>query len=543
MPETKWKRRKEARPAEIVSAALAVFAEKGFAAARTEDIAKRASISKGALYLYFPTKEDLFRAVVKDAVAPNIAALQAQLAATDLPLADVLRTVLPRFAEMVVHTRFGAVAKMVIGESGNFPELARVWYDNVISGAISAIGGLIAHAQVRGEIRPGDPRTHAFSIMGPMLMGVLWRETFTPVGGEAVDLPAVARQHVETVLGGLLIEGGQRLKRPPRIVIILMGIAAALLAWLLIAPHFRPARTLSGYIEGETLYLASPISGSLVQISVQRGQRVAGSGKSLFVIKPDQQVAQNAQAAAELATALAQAEDARKGQRPAELGVFISEQAAADAQARDAKSTLDRVTPLAAKGFVSRARLDDARATYDSAVAQARAAARRLDSARLGSRSDQIRAADARVAQARSALAETGARLEDLAPSAPSPGPRRRCLLSTRRMGFGQPACRRAHPGRSHLRALLRAGGRGCGLSHRKPYQVRMHRLCVGTFGHHRLCEPSPRVYAAGDLQPGIPRSPGVHGRGTARQSARADARIAGRCGADRCRWQLMSAT
>jgi AcrR family transcriptional regulator len=210
MNEPKWKRRKEARPLEIVAAALAVFTEKGFAAARTEEIAAHAGISKGALYLYFPTKEDVFRAVVRDAVVPNVEALQAHIEASDLPFAEMLRTALPRFAEMAVHTRLGAVAKMVIGESGNFPELARVWYDNVISRAIGLISGLIERAQERGEIRPGDPRAHAFSIMGPMMMGVIWRETFTPIGGDDVDLAALARQHVETVLDGLSIQGGAR---------------------------------------------------------------------------------------------------------------------------------------------------------------------------------------------------------------------------------------------------------------------------------------------------------------------------------------------
>lgn len=207
MNAPKWKRRKEARPAEIVAAALAVFAEKGFASARTEDIAARAGISKGALYLYFPTKEDLFRAVVHEAVVPNIEALTAQMRAADMPFAALVRTMLPRFAEMVLITRLGAVAKMVVGESGNFPELARVWYDSVISRAIGMLSGLIADAQQRGEIRPGDPRTHAFSIMGPMMMGVIWHETFSPIGSEAIDLPAVARQHVETVLGGMLMDG------------------------------------------------------------------------------------------------------------------------------------------------------------------------------------------------------------------------------------------------------------------------------------------------------------------------------------------------
>lgn len=203
----KWKRRKDARPAEIVAAALDVFAEKGFAAARIEDIARRAGISKGALYLYFPTKEDVFRAVVRDAVAPNVEALQAQLGAADVSFPDLLRRMLPQLAQMIVTTRLPAVAKMVVGESGNFPELARVWYDDVVGKAVGMLSSLIEHAQRRGEIRPGEPYIHAFSLVGPVLMGLLWRETFTPIGGTEIDLPAVARQHIETVLNGMLLKG------------------------------------------------------------------------------------------------------------------------------------------------------------------------------------------------------------------------------------------------------------------------------------------------------------------------------------------------
>jgi AcrR family transcriptional regulator len=203
MTEPRWRRRKAERPGDIAAAALAVFAEKGFAGARIEEIARRAGLSKGTVYLYYPTKEDLFRAVVETAVLPNIEALEQMMLAADLPFADRLRLMLPRFAELVTVLPVGAVAKMVIGESRNFPELAKVWYDNVISRAIGILSRLIADAQARGEVREGDPRTHAFSIVGPMLIGVLWRETFTPVGGAPIDLPAIARQHVETVVAGL----------------------------------------------------------------------------------------------------------------------------------------------------------------------------------------------------------------------------------------------------------------------------------------------------------------------------------------------------
>ena len=207
--EPKWRRRKDARPAEIVAAALAVFAEKGFAAARLDDIAARAGVSKGALYLYFETKQDLFAAVVRDAVSPNIAMVEAAAMTMDLPFDQIARLFLARAADLMTTSPVGLVAKMVIGESRNFPGLARIWHDEVVSRVLGVVTGLIERAQARGEIRPGDPRFHALALIGPLLMGVLWREVLVPVGAQPLDLKALARQHVETVLHGLLAEGGR----------------------------------------------------------------------------------------------------------------------------------------------------------------------------------------------------------------------------------------------------------------------------------------------------------------------------------------------
>lgn len=206
MKQPRWQRRAEDRPREICTAALDVFAEKGFAAARLEEIARQAGVSKGTLYLYFKDKEDLFRAVVRDTVAPNIEVIRASLADTEMTFAEVVRLFLPRFAEITGRVPVGAVAKMVIGESRNFPELAKVWHDHVASRAIGMIADLIERAQTKGEVRPGDPRLHAFTLMGPMVLGLLWRETLQPAGGAALDLEALARQHAESVLDGLLTE-------------------------------------------------------------------------------------------------------------------------------------------------------------------------------------------------------------------------------------------------------------------------------------------------------------------------------------------------
>jgi len=204
--QPRWQRRAEDRPREICAAALEVFAEKGFAAARLDEIARRAGVSKGTLYLYFKDKEDLFRAVVRETVAPNIDAVQATVMAAGLPFAQLVPMFLGRFAELATRMPVGAVAKMVIGESRNFPELAKVWHDQVASKALAMLTGLIENAQEKGEVRSGDPRLHAFTLMGPMLMGVLYHETLQPVGGEPLDIEALARQHAETVLAGLLVE-------------------------------------------------------------------------------------------------------------------------------------------------------------------------------------------------------------------------------------------------------------------------------------------------------------------------------------------------
>ena len=202
------------------------------------------------------------------------------------------------------------------------------------------------------------------------------------------------------------------------LIVVLLLAAVALVTALVLVPHLRRPNVLSGYVEGEPLYLASPIAGAVAQMSVQRGDRVA-AGQKLYVIDPRQVVAQKDQAQAQVATAQAQAVDARKGVRPVELAVYDANVAAAEARARDSAAALRRVRILAQKGIYAPARLDDAKAEYDAAAAQVAAAKRQRDAATLGSRIDQIRAADSRVAEAQAGLSAAAARLTDIAPQAP----------------------------------------------------------------------------------------------------------------------------
>jgi HlyD family secretion protein len=203
------------------------------------------------------------------------------------------------------------------------------------------------------------------------------------------------------------------------LIALLLLVATATIAALLIAPRFGRRPVLSGYIEGEPLYLAAPVAGTVTAMYVVRGQEVAAGGR-LFVVDPQQSRSVRDQAAAEVAQAQAQAVDARKGQRPLELAVLDANIAAAEAKARDAAAALRRVSILEAKGYDSKAALDDARATAQAAEAAAKAARKQRDVGALGARADQIRAADARVSQAQAGLVGAAARLSDLAPAAPS---------------------------------------------------------------------------------------------------------------------------
>ncbi|WP_338498778.1 TetR/AcrR family transcriptional regulator [Pseudomonas sp. WP18] len=203
----KWNRRKDARPAEIIDAALDVFAECGFAAAKLGDVAKRAGVVKGTLYRYFDTKQDLFRAVVQHAVSINLQDIEQVSTGYRGPLRDLVPLILSGAAGRLGDSRVPALARLVIAESRTFPDLATIWHDNVVAHLLKLMTGIIGEAQQRGEVRPGDPTLYAFSVLGPMIAGALFKEIFGLFSPYAPDLQALARQHAETVIRGMTVHG------------------------------------------------------------------------------------------------------------------------------------------------------------------------------------------------------------------------------------------------------------------------------------------------------------------------------------------------
>ncbi len=207
------------------------------------------------------------------------------------------------------------------------------------------------------------------------------------------------------------------MKRPPIALaaVVLVASAAAILwrAWPPVSPD-----TLSGYIEGEPLYLAAPASGTVVRLAVERGDRVK-PGVALFEIDPGAAAAQTRQAEAAARAAQARAEDAVKGQRPEELAVIRSQRASAAAVLDQARADYARVQVLARRGVYAEAKLDQARAEFRTAEAGYAEALQRLEVAELGARRDQARAAAEETERAKAAVTESEARQALLSPGAP----------------------------------------------------------------------------------------------------------------------------
>jgi AcrR family transcriptional regulator len=204
MARKKKQRRAPAdRPKEILEAALAQFVEKGFAATRLDDVAAAAGLSKAAIYLYFEDKTALFRDVVRQTVSSNILMVDSLIQAHRGPVGPLLPGILDFMASRVEETPMAGVAKVVIAESRAFPEIGRFYLKEVIGRGIPLFEGLIARGVESGEFRKVDPALTVRSLIGPMLLSVIWKTVFEPIGAEKLDVRALARHHADLMLHAL----------------------------------------------------------------------------------------------------------------------------------------------------------------------------------------------------------------------------------------------------------------------------------------------------------------------------------------------------
>lgn len=202
----KFRRRKTERPQEIIEAAADVFAEKGFAASKLADIAARAGVTKGTLYLYYETKEVLFEAVVRSFAATAVTDLRAFVEEFEGSFAELVRKFPESAMERIGESRIPSVAKMVVGEAKNFPDLARVWRSEVFLPLLTVISDRVRLAQSEGEVAPGPPELYAISIASPVILVLLAREVFGSRFVPASMLSSLAEVHGRILVDGMLIK-------------------------------------------------------------------------------------------------------------------------------------------------------------------------------------------------------------------------------------------------------------------------------------------------------------------------------------------------
>jgi len=187
-----------ARRDAILEAALDEFSAKGFAAARLDDVAKRAGIAKGTIYLYFADKEGLFQELIRAKMVPVVGSLELAFA-TELPLRTVVEQAVEIFVREVFGTRRKLVIRLMISEGPRFPALAEFYYREVLSRLLKALRGLLRHAHERGELTSDALVRFPMLLGAPGIIAIVWSGLFDRF--EPLDVRAMMRAYFDNLFG------------------------------------------------------------------------------------------------------------------------------------------------------------------------------------------------------------------------------------------------------------------------------------------------------------------------------------------------------
>ena len=208
-------RRKEARPGELLDAALDLFVEKGFAATRAEEVAVRAGVSTGTLFLYCPSKEELFKAVVRENISGRFQEWNDEFQTFEGSTPDMVRYCMKVWWERIGATRASGITKLIISEARNFPDIAAFYQQEVIVPANVLIRRILQRGVERGEFRPLDQDYAVFSIVAPMIFLIMMKHSLGACSPQdyPLDPERYVHSQVETLLNGLLVrpaDGGKK---------------------------------------------------------------------------------------------------------------------------------------------------------------------------------------------------------------------------------------------------------------------------------------------------------------------------------------------
>jgi AcrR family transcriptional regulator len=201
----KRERRKEARPGELLDAALDLFVEKGFSATRADEVAARAGVSKGTLFLYFQSKEDLFKAVVRENIANKFPTWQEEFTTFEGSSADMLRYAMTSWWERIGKTRASGITKLVMSEAQNFPEIAEFYQEEVIKPGNAMIRRILERGVQSGEFRELDLEQAVHIIVAPMIFLMMWKHSMGACAASAkiVDPEQFIHMQVDVLLHGM----------------------------------------------------------------------------------------------------------------------------------------------------------------------------------------------------------------------------------------------------------------------------------------------------------------------------------------------------
>ena len=201
--EPRWTRRKEARPEEITAAALELFVERGYAGTRLDDVAARAGISKGTLYLYFANKADLFKAVVREGLVSPMGEVRELMDRLQGSAMDLLRVVVLGWWDRIGSTRVSGIPKLVVSEAGNFPEIAEFYLAEVVHPGTALIRDILERGIARGEVRPMDCDEAVHLVIAPVLMIALWKHSLGCFEPHRTEPRALLQTHLDMLQRGL----------------------------------------------------------------------------------------------------------------------------------------------------------------------------------------------------------------------------------------------------------------------------------------------------------------------------------------------------
>ena len=199
----KRERRKEARPRELLDAALALFVAQGFAATKAQDVAKRAGVSKGTLFLYFSSKEDLFKAVVRENITGQFSEFNTVLDSFTGSTEELIRSFLAAWWQRVGATRSAGICRLMVSEGGQFPELAEFYRTEVIEPACQVIARLLARGVQRGELNAPHAPHSVHTLLAPIVFLMLWNSAPSLSGTRPLDGQAFLDAQVDVLLRGI----------------------------------------------------------------------------------------------------------------------------------------------------------------------------------------------------------------------------------------------------------------------------------------------------------------------------------------------------